>query len=438
MSAAGAPRRRVVVTGLGVVTSLGVEVGELWDAIVASRSGIGAIRQFDSRLFPGAIGGEVDLERLGAPALDERACAPYDAARVAANRTLRFGLWAAERAWQAAGLAGGAFDPRRAGVCLGAGVFPVIEDAVAGDLGRLLGPDGRLDHRAYRDVFARRPELLSQQDLGLVAELLSRRFGLRGPSRTVQAACTSGTQALGEALRLVRGGCADVMLSGGADSMMSIFSVAGFTLLGALSRRREPERASRPFDAQRDGFVLGEGAGMLVVEALEHARARGARVLAELAGYGSSADAWRFTDMDPEGAGAAACMRRALDDARLPPEAVDHVNAHGTSTPQNDRMETRALERVFGAHAHRLTVSANKSQLGHLLCAAGGIEAVITVLTLCHQVLPPTLNLEHRDPECDLDYVPGRARPARVDVALSNSFGFGGQNGSLVLRRLDA
>jgi 3-oxoacyl-[acyl-carrier-protein] synthase II len=253
---------------------------------------------------------------------------------------------------------------------------------------------------------------------------------------SVQSACTSATQAIGESFEMVRRGEADIAVTGGADSMLSVICIAGFTLLGALSARNDsPEKASRPFDLKRDGFVLGEGAGIVVLEEAEHARRRGARVYAEIAGYGSSMDGYRFTDMHPEGLGAAACMSAALADAGLGPEDVSYINAHGTSTPQNDRLETRAIKLAFGEHAHRLAVSSNKSQLGHLVCAAGGIELILTALTIHHGILPPTMNLENADPQCDLDYVPNTPRERRVDAALTNSFGFGGQNGTIAIRR---
>ncbi|MEM8961161.1 MAG: beta-ketoacyl synthase N-terminal-like domain-containing protein, partial [Acidobacteriota bacterium] len=268
---------------------------------------------------------------------------------------------------------------------------------------------------------------------------LSAAFGLAGPSLTVQSACASATLAVGEAFRRIRRGQVDVMVTGGADSMMSMFSVAGFTQLGALSRNPDPASASRPFDIDRDGFVLGEGAGILIFESLDHARARGARILAEVVGFGASSDAYRFTDMHPDAIGAAAAMRAALTSARVAPEAVGYINAHGTSTPQNDRMETLAIKKVFGDdHAYRLAVSSTKSQLGHLLCAAGGLEAVVTALALQRGVLPPTIHLRNPDPECDLDYVTTVGRRAEIEYALSNSFAFGGQNGSVLMRRWHA
>lgn len=419
-------RRRVVVTGLGLATSLSLEVDPFWQALVAGRSGIGYIEQFDSVHFPVRIGAEVDLNAFPDP--------PDELSQV--NRTLRFSNWAADRAWADAGLAEGAFDTWRAGVCLGAGVFPAMENRLE------VGAGEDFDGEPYsfpwlKKVFERRPALTSQHQLSPVSGLISVRHGLGGPSSTVQAACASAGQAIGQAYKTIRHGRGDVMITGGADSMLSMFCVAGFILLGALSRHRNPEQASRPFDATRDGFVMGEGAGIVVLEELEHARRRGARIYAEIIGYGSSADAYRFTDIPTDGDGAIRCMRRGLDDAGIEPSAVDYINAHGTSTPQNDRIETLAIKTVFGDHAQRLAISSTKSQLGHLICAAGGIELLTTVLALHHQVLPATCNLHRPDPDCDLDYVPNESRPATAAVALSNSFGFGGQNASVVARRYE-
>jgi len=414
--------RRVVVTGLGLATALGYEVEEVWQALLAGRSGIGFIEQFDSRSFPVRIGGEI-----AAPP-------PCEEARAQPNRTLRFALWAARRAFQDAGLetAGIAgIDRRRAAVVLGAGLFPVMEDRLSEDM--FDGED--LSTPRHLGICREKPEILSQQNLASVSGEVSARLGFGGPSLTVQSACTSATQAIGEAYQRIRRGRADLAATGGADSMMSMFCVAGFDQLGALSRNPDPRTASRPFDARRDGFVLGEGAGVLILEELEHARRRGARIHAEVIGYGSSSDAYRFTDLEPEGRGAVDCLEAALRSAGVPPEAVGYVNAHGTATPQNDRLETLALKRAFGGHARRLAVSSTKSQLGHLICAAGGVELLVTVLALQRGVLPPTLNLESPDPECDLDYIPNEARPAAVSVALSSSFGFGGQNAAVVARR---
>ncbi|MFY9825910.1 MAG: beta-ketoacyl-[acyl-carrier-protein] synthase family protein, partial [Thermoanaerobaculia bacterium] len=352
--------------------------------------------------------------------------------------SLRFGLYALDRAWESAGLTGVPLDRRRAGVCIGASTSPAEEE----DLALQLELAMRDDLQQSLAIFKRHPHLLAGVDIASVSTRLSDRQRLEGVSMTVQTACASATQATGEAFALIRAGRADLMVTGGTDSMMSVLSVAGFTLLGVLSQRQgDPARASRPFDARRDGFVLGEGAGILVLEELGHALARGAPILAEVIGYGSSSDAYRFTDVHPEGRGAIACMRAALANAGIRPDEVDYVNAHGTSTVQNDRVEALAIREVFGRGVRRgirrPPVSSSKSQLGHLVCAAGGVELVVTVLALRTGILPPTLNLEYPDPECDWDFVPNEPRRAEVEVALSNSFGFGGQNGTVAVRRWD-
>ncbi len=426
MASEGASRR-VVVTGLGLATSLGLELQPTWDAIVNGRSGVHYIEQFDSRGFPVRIGAEIDTSRFPPD--------PVDEPLLGANRTLRFAAWAADRAWEDAGLDGRAFERSRAGVCVGAGVFPVMEDRLS-RLPVTLRAEDTVSGWLL-DLFRGRPELISQQELSSVSTLLSRRFDLRGPSLTVQAACTSSTQAIGEAFELVRDGRLDLVLTGGADSMLSMFCVAGFVLLGALSTHPDPAAASRPFDATRNGFVMGEGAAMILLEGLPHALARGAPIYAEVIGYGASSDGYRFTDVHPEGEGASRAMQLALASAGLAPTDVDYINAHGTATPQNDRAETIAIKRVFGGHAPRLPVSSTKSHLGHLICAAGAIEFLVTAMALHTATIPPTINLHRRDPECDLDYVPLEARALSARVALSNSFGFGGQNGTLALRRWD-
>jgi 3-oxoacyl-[acyl-carrier-protein] synthase II len=271
-----------------------------------------------------------------------------------------------------------------------------------------------------------------------VTALVAGRFGITGSSSTIQTACTSSAQAVGEALRAIQRGSVDAALSGGSECIVSPIELQLFCLLGALSRRNgEPERASRPFDAERDGFVLGEGAGVLVLERLDHALERRAPILAELAGYGTSCDAYRVTDEAPDGRGAILAMRRALEDACLPPEEIDYVNAHGTSTPMNDRVETLAIKAVFGKHAHKLAVSSTKSMIGHTISAAGAIELTTCVLALRDQMIPPTINYEYPDPECDLDYVPNHARTGKLEAVLSNSFGFGGHNDCLVVKRFN-
>jgi 3-oxoacyl-[acyl-carrier-protein] synthase II len=279
----------------------------------------------------------------------------------------------------------------------------------------------------------------SEQEPGGPPGHLASYFGAMGPNANCLTACAASSQALGEAAQMIRRGDADVILSGGTHSMIHPFGVTGFNLLTALSTRNgEPERASRPFDRERDGFILGEGAGMLVLESLEHAKQRGARIYGEIAGYGSTADAFRLTDTHDEGRGAIACIRQALADAQLNPEDVDYINAHGTSTQVNDSIETLAIKKTFGDTAYKVPVSSTKSMMGHLIAAAGSVEAIISFLTIRDGVMPPTINLENPDHDCDLDYVPHTSREKRVDVALSNSFGFGGQNISLIMRRLSA
>jgi 3-oxoacyl-[acyl-carrier-protein] synthase II len=422
----GADARRVVITGMGAVCSVGTDANELWSSLLEGRSGAGPIRQFDSRDFPVRIGSEVDLEAL--PKAD------FEGVDRFLSRSAQFGIRAMDCAWSEAGLANHPIDKTRAAVCIGASTFPVVEGNLP-DPRNLLNGD-RYNADAYLAICRARPHLLAQRDIPSISTLLSLRRDLRGPSCTVQSACTSATQAIGEALKWIRDGRADVVVTGGTDSMMSIICVTGFTLLGALTQRNDdPTKASRPFDLKRDGFLIGEGAGIVVLEELEHARRRGGRVRAELTGYGSSSDGYRFTDIDPTGGGPARCMLGALKSAGIGPEDVGYINAHGTSTPQNDNVETKAIKRAFGDLAYHIPVSSTKSQLGHLVCAAGGIELILCALALESQILPPTVNQEVPDVDCDLDYVPNEPRPAKFDVALSNSFGFGGQNGTLVVKR---
>jgi 3-oxoacyl-[acyl-carrier-protein] synthase II len=419
--------RRVVVTGMGAVCSLGTDLEEIWRAILEGRSGAALIRQFDSQCFPVRIGSEVDVGALPPP--------DFDGLDNFLSRSARFGLFAMDRAWSDARLGDGeGLDRWRCGVYIGASTFPVVEGSLPDP--RKLIEGNRYNADAYLEICRARPDLLAQRDIPSISTLLSLSRDLRGPSCTVQSACTSATQAIGEAFQSIREGRTDLVVTGGADSMMSVVCVAGFTLLGALSQQNDrPTKASRPFDASRDGFLLGEGAGVLILEELAHARRRGAPIHAELIGYGSSSDGYRFTDIHPQGGGPARCMTAALNSAGITADDVDYVNAHGTSTPQNDAVETLAIKRAFGAAAHRVAVSSTKSQLGHLVCAAGGVEAIFCVKALESQILPPTINLDQPDPDCDLDYVPHEPRPARIRVALSNSFGFGGQNGTVIFRR---
>ena len=423
MSANG---RRVVVTGMGALTALGTDVASTWEAVVAGRSGVRQIQQFPSDDFPVNIGSEVDVEDLEIE-FDE-------ALRPFVTRSVRLGAWSVAEAWEQAGLDGGAYDPWRTGLIVGASNFPVIDESAYSWPTEAL----RLEH--YKDqylaVCEELPELLAQREIGMVSTLLAAPYPIKGPCMTVQSACASATQAVGEAFQLIRHGEADAILAGGADSMLSAVCVTGFTLLTVASTYRgDPPKACRPFDRKRDGLVLGEGAGIVVLESLDAARERGAPILAEIVGYGSSGDGYRFTDSPPDGRGAVDCMRGALADAGLGAEEVDYINAHGTGTVQNDRTETYAIKQVFGERAYAIPISSTKSQLGHLLCASGGVELVVTVEALREGVIPPTINLENPDPDCDLDYVPNTARRAEIDVALSNSFGFGGQNGTLIVRR---
>jgi len=424
------PARRVVVTGMGAVTSLGAGVRASWDRIVAGHSGVGQIRQFKSDDFPVHIGSEVDLDALTIPDFG-------DVLRPFATRSVKLGAWALDEAWGDAGLAEAEYDPWRAGVIVGASNFPVIDE------GAYAWPTEALHEESYKDQYLaicrQMPELLAQRDIGMVSTLLAGRHPLRGPCMTVQSACASATQAIGEAFHMIRRGQADVMVAGGADSMLSAVCVTGFTLLSVASAYQgDPAKACRPFDRKRDGLVLGEGAGLVILEELAHAQRRGAPIHAELIGYGSSCDGYRFTDSHPEALGAIRCMRAALRDAGTRPEEVDYINAHGTATLQNDRVETYAVKQLFGAHAYRMPMSSTKSQIGHLLCASGGIELVVTVRALATGIVPPTINLEHPDPDCDLDYVPNQFRRADLHIALSNSFGFGGQNGTLIVKRWSA
>ncbi|MGE5243091.1 MAG: beta-ketoacyl-[acyl-carrier-protein] synthase family protein [Betaproteobacteria bacterium] len=405
----GADLRRVAVTGMGVVTPLGCTAADMWDGLVAGRSGVAPIRRIDASTFPTTFGAEVlDLaeERLPAdPGL-----------RALLDRKNLFGWVAAADALADSGLLG-AVPPPRIGVSIGTeSRRPDFLAQLA--IGRLYPAAG--DHLRYSPF--------------VLASALASHYDLGGPQLTVSTACTSGTQALGIAFQKVRWGEADAMLAGGCDSLIDPLMLAGFSLLGALSRRNDdPAHASRPFDLHRDGFVLGEGAGMLVFEDLDRARARGARIYGEVLGYASTSNAYRLTDSPPDGQGAYLAMKNAIEDAGLRPEDIDYINAHGTSTQQNDRSETAAIKRCFGEAAARVPLSSTKSMMGHLVNGGGAVELIVCLLTIRHGVITPTINYEVPDPECDLDCVPNVARPQRVERALSNSFGFGGINATVVV-----
>ncbi len=419
---AGAPAPRVVVTGMGLVTCLGASVAGVFDAMAAGRSGIRRLTRFDPTGLPCEIGGEVDLACLVAEE-------PEDLAAGSALRLLRTA--AREALDGGAALAG--VDPRRVGVALGGhGATPPRAHLEA--CAAHVGADGALDPEALaadprfdeREFTRRSPEWVPTR--------FAQALGARGPVLPVVSACAAGTQALGEALHWIREGRADVVLAGGTEPLLGFSYYAGFALLGALTRRYpSPAGASRPFDRRRNGFVIAEGAALLVLESLDGARRRGRPVRGEVLGYGDSADGYRITDPPPQGDGALAAMQAALRDAGLGPEAVQYVNAHGTSTPVNDPVETLAIKRLLGARAAEVPVSSNKSMIGHAIGAAGAIEAVLTLEGMRRGVLLPTINQEAPDPRCDLDYVPNAARALAHEVALSNSFGFGGQNGCLCL-----
>jgi 3-oxoacyl-[acyl-carrier-protein] synthase II len=425
--------RRVVITGMGVITPLGDTVEGLFRAQLEGKSGVGPITHFDASTFPTRIGAEVkgfDLARYVRDAdVWRHAC---DASRFAAA--------AARIALEDAGLLQGA-DRTRFGVYLGTGEATQEVQLLLELVGRTYQPERRdVDAVAMGRLGIERysPGCQHEQELHMASAHLADYFDLQGPNYACLTACAAGTQAIGEALELIRRDEADLMLAGGAHSMIYPTGVTGFNLLTALStRNEEPPRASRPFDLRRDGFVLGEGAGVVILEELEHARRRGATIYAELTGYGSTADAFRVTDSHPEGRGAIACVQAALRDARLSPEDIGYINAHGTSTRLNDLVETLTIKKVFGEQAYRVPISSTKSMLGHLIGAAGAVELVISVMSLRRGALPPTINYDTPDPECDLDYIPNVAREVRVRHVMSESFGFGGQNAALIASRFD-
>ena len=410
--------RRVVVTGIGLVSSLGIGTRANWDALCAGRSGIGAITRFDAAQFSTRIAGEVKgFDPLAV--VDRKDARKMDV-------FIQFAVAASQFAVDDSGLTIGPANGDRVGVFIASGIggFGTIER----------------EHQAFLEGGPRRisPFFIPASIINLAAGQVSIRFGAKGPNLATCTACSASAHAVGDAAEMIRRGDADAMIAGGSEAAITPMGVGGFGAMRALSTRNdEPERASRPFDRDRDGFVIGEGAGIIVLEELEHARARGARIYAELVGYGLSADAFHITAPAEDGDGATRVMRMALGRAGIGPAQVDYVNAHGTSTPHNDRLETLAMKRVFGEHAGRIAVSSTKSMHGHLLGAAGGLEAGITALAIAHQVAPPTINLDHPDEGCDLDYVPGAARPMAITYALSNSFGFGGTNAALLFARLD-
>ena len=408
-------RSKIVVTGLGALAPNGNSVDQFWANSIAGKSGIGPVSYFDTEGHRVTIAGELsgfDPESV----LDSREVRKLDPFSI-------YAITAADEAVTMAGIDPDKLDLDRVGVTIGTGV---------GGIQTLEDQHTAIETRGPRRVS---PLFVPKMIANIAGGHLSMRWGFRGPNQTVTSACASATDAIGMAMRLILAGDADVMIAGGTEASITGLCIAGFANMKALSQScTEPEKASRPFDADRDGFVLGEGSGILVIETEEHALDRGAVILAELAGYGSTDDAFHITQPAPEGAGAREAMKRAIQDAGLKTTDIDYINAHGTSTPFNDRNETAAIRNLFGSHADSLKVSSTKSMTGHLLGAAGGIEAVITVKTIVHQLLPPTINYETPDPECTLDYVPNTAQKHTVNAALSNTFGFGGHNAVLCFR----
>ena len=423
--------RRVVITGAGLVTPLGHDVEEVWQRLLRGDSGVGYITLFDASNFQTKIAAEVkdwSMSEIGEdPAQWENQ-----------DRHTRFAVGAAWKAMKDSGLMGTDYDPMRIGVYTGAGEGKQDFDQFTQMILAGLQPDGSLDTGKFvrKGLEILDPIREIEQEPGMPAAHMAAFFNARGPNVNCLTACAASAQAVGEASEIIRRNEADLMIAGGAHSMIHPFGVTGFNLLTALSTNNEnPTKASCPFDKKRDGFILGEGAAMVILEELEHAQKRGAKIYGELVGYGSTSDAYRITDIHPEGRGAISCMKMALVSAGLEPKDIDYINAHGTSTSVNDRVESLAIRETFGDYAYKVPVSSTKSMTGHLIAAAGASELIYCLLAIRDNILPPTTNYETPDPVCDLDYIPNEARKAKCDIAMTNSFGFGGQDITLVVRR---
>lgn len=409
-------KRRVVVTGIGILSPIGIGVEENWKALKEGKSGVSRITRFDPSDLPSQIAGEVKgfdplnwIEKK-----DVRKMSLF----------IQYAIAAADEAFKMSGLEVSEELGERMGVLIGAGIGGIHEIEEYTII---------LREKGWKRVS---PYFIPMAIINLASGHVALRYKAYGPNSAVVTACATGTHSIGDAFRIIQRGDADVMIAGGAESTITPLSVAGFSVMRALSTRNdEPERASRPFDRDRDGFVIAEGAGIMVLEELEHAKARGAKILAEIVGYGASSDAFHITAPDKNGHGAAKAMRSAIEDAGVSPEEVDYINAHGTSTIWNDKIETLAIKKVFGEHAYKLAISSTKSMTGHMLGATGAVEAIYTVLTVSRNYIPPTINYENPDPECDLDYVPNKGREAEVNYGLTNSFGFGGTNASLLIKK---
>ncbi len=410
--------RRVVITGIGMVTPVGIGVEESWKSICEGRSGIGPVTKFDASSFPSKIAAEVKDFRPE-DFMEKQKVRRFDT-------FIHFAIASARMAMEDSGLKIDDSNRDRIGCVTGSGIggLPMIEHF----------------HKILLEKGPKRisPFFIPGIIANMVAGEIAIEFGARGPNTSITTACASSAHAIGESFRLIREGRADVMITGGSEAVITPLAFGGFCAMHALSQRNdEPEKASRPFDLERDGFVMGEGAGILILEELEHAKRRGAKIYAELLGYGLSGDAYHVAAPDPDAIGAINCMKMALEDAGIRPEDVDYINAHGTSTKLNDASETKAIKEVFGAHAYKIPISSTKSMIGHLLGGAGAVEAIFSILTINTGIIPPTINYENPDPECDLDYVPNKARKADVKIALSNSFGFGGTNACLIFGKFE-
>jgi 3-oxoacyl-[acyl-carrier-protein] synthase II len=422
-------RRRVVVTGLGMINPLGNDVATVWESLIQGKSGVGFISIFDASQFPTKIAAEIRN-------WDIRQCVDNPSDWTKRGRHAKFAAGAARQAIDDSGVLDSIRDRGRIGVYFGAGEG----NQDFSNFTQMIATAATNENTLDLDMFIRTglkildPVLELEQEPSMPAAHVANMFDVQGPNINCLTACAASSQAVGEATELIRRGDVDAMIAGGAHSMIHPFGLTGFNLLTALSTNNDdPTKASRPFDRLRDGFVLGEGSSVVILEELEHAKKRGAKIYGEVLGYGCTADAYRITDIHPEGRGAIGCMRASLRDAGLSPDAVGYVNAHGTSTSVNDRVETVACKAVFGDRAPKVPVSSTKSMMGHLIAAAGVSEMIVCLLAIRDGVIPPTINLENPDPECDLDYVPNKARESKVEVALNNSFGFGGQNVTLAV-----
>ncbi len=409
-------KRRVVVTGLGMITPLGIGVQKSWENLITGKSGIRRITQFDASAFPTQIAGEVEGFN------PENYIEPKEIKKM--DRFIHFAIAAAQMAMDDSGLKITEANAERTGVIVGSGI---------GGLNSI-----EYYHNVYLQKGPRRitPFFIPMLVVNLASGQISIRFGAKGPNSAVVTACATGSHAIGDAFKIIQRNDADIMIAGGSESVITPLAIGGFNAMKALStRNNEPEKASRPFDIDRDGFVMGEGAGIIILESLESALDRGANIYAEIAGYGMSSDAYHITAPSPTGEGAVRCMRMAIKDAGVEPSDINYINAHGTSTKYGDEIETNAIKTLFGEHAYKIPVSSTKSMTGHLLGAAGGVESVISILSINKGIIPPTINLTNPDPECDLDYVPNIARKADVTCCLSNSFGFGGTNACLLFKK---